>query len=157
MDATPSRAEIAYEEAVWAELLDGDGVVGASCRSAHRDAVAHYRALGLPPADAAAIVAERLAIAKARFSSGLAAFQLLLAAVDRLGEVVDGEVDVPVLVDLMLACKLGMAEIYDELATLADAADVPDLPPPSETALMVAESRAQLDEYRALHRTGPPR
>lgn len=157
MDQSTSRAELAFEEAVWADVMGRLGAVGARCREVYRDAVAKYRSLGLTPSGAGVIVADRLSQEQARFASGLAAFQLLTSAVERLGDVVDGKVDVPVLVDLMLATKLGMAEIYHELAGIADAADVADLPPDRETAHLVEESRAQLEEYRALHRTGPPR
>jgi len=154
MGDTASRADIAFEEAVWVEIAAHHGPVGAACREAYRDKVLRWRGLGLDVPAAAALVGDVLALQRDRFGAGLAAFKLLVATVESLGAVVEGTAEQAEVVDLMLAAKLGMAEIYHELAGIAAESDVHDLPSTQETAQMIAESTEELEGFRALHRAG---
>ncbi|PIE17875.1 MAG: hypothetical protein CSA66_05315 [Proteobacteria bacterium] len=149
-----SRADLAYEESVWATVARDQGLVGAACRQAYRDRILRMRALRIDTDAAAALVADARAGYQARFASGLAAFKILTSTIERLGDVFDGHLDRGALVDLLLETKLRMAEIYHELAGIADHADVPDLPCSAETAELVADCRAELEQARAANAPG---
>ncbi|TNF37886.1 MAG: hypothetical protein EP329_01960 [Deltaproteobacteria bacterium] len=151
---TASRGDIAFEEAVWVGVAGRHGAASAMCREAYRDRIQRWRALGLEVDAAAELLADLLDLQQQRFASGLAAFKLLVATVESLGAAVEGTASQTELVDLMLSAKLGMAEIYHELAGIAAVADVPDLPSTQETSQMVAESTAELEDFRLLHSVG---
>jgi hypothetical protein len=151
MESMRSRSDIAFEESVWAAVIVEQGPVGARCRDFYREHVLKYKKHGLDVALAASIVGETLASNRLRFSSGLAAFNLLVTAVERLGEAVDGQVPRAALVDAMLMSKLGMSEIYHELASIADSADVQAMPSSDETRQMIDESSEEIAEFRDVH------
>ncbi len=77
MESRTGRSDIAFVESVWVAIAPTGGAVTASCRDSYRDKVLSYRGLGLDVATVATLITDQLDSNRRRFSSGLAAFNLL--------------------------------------------------------------------------------
>jgi len=143
------HGDVAFAEAAWDVAVAEIGPVGPPARTAFSDTLARLRRLELTPRQAGAVLALVQPRERAAFEMGLGAFQALAATVELGGAVLEARHDDRLVLDGLLAARVAMAEVYHYLAQVAGRADIPDVATPDETAGMVADSRAELERFRA--------
>ena len=103
---------------------------------------------GIPTAAATRLWVDRIQQATHNFGHGMDVFQLIGAAIERLGEAMEDRAEHVRLMDTMLHLKQGMSVLYHDLATLAPMAGA-DFTSTEETARELEAATNELAEWIA--------
>jgi hypothetical protein len=136
-----------FAESVWEGISEQYGVVGDPSRAHYQGVLDHYEGLGMPVPVAVELVAEQIQKSRRVIDAGLDAFGGLVASSEVAGLALEGQAEPELLMRHLLETKLKIAKLYHFISTIALEADISDVSPPSETATMVAESEAQLEQW----------
>jgi hypothetical protein len=142
-----------YDVQAWQEIEAQCGPVGPLGREWYVDTLTAFESIGMPVGLAAAIVTDRIQVARGIMQAGLEAYDGLVDAVQVAGELAD-EHNAPVTVPHVLTLKVKLARLYHYLSVVAPGADV-DVASPEETQNLVTESEAELESWLAAHPDEP--
>ncbi len=143
----------AYIDEAWVEVESHCGPIGELGRTWYAETLESFGSIGMPAGLAAAIVTDRITVARGIMQAGLEAYDGLVDAVQVAGELAD-ESNASFTVPHMLTLKVKLARLYHYLSIVAPSADV-DVASPEETEKMVEESQAELEKWLAAHPDEP--
>jgi hypothetical protein len=103
---------------------------------------------GVPTGAATRIMLERIQESAHAFGQGMETFQLIGAAIERLGEAIEDRAENVRLMDTMLHLKQGMSVLYHNLAIMAPMAGA-DFTSPEETARELEAATDELAQWVA--------
>jgi|GEM_PF-3978981 len=138
-----------YDDVVWVAVAKQQGPVGDAARAANRETIARLEADGFSAAQTATVIALRMVDARATMAAGLDAYEGLVASIELAAGHGDGPLEPSRIMEHMLESKLRLARLYNFLAGIAPAADVPGVASTDVTQGMVAESESELASWRA--------